>query len=255
MITAGVDLGIETVKVVVLKDGEVVAKGIARSGGSERASSADQVWNEVLKSAGLSPSDVSNVIATGQGKWDVRFANDYVVETVADARAAPMLFPSARSVVDIGADQARAIICDESGKTVDIVLNQKCTAGIGTFYRSMARTLGITLDEMSGLSSNSNNVSVNDGCAVFAELDAIWLAHNNTPKKDIVQAINEAMATRLNSMLNEKITLEKDVMLIGGLARNTGVVNALKERSGFDFLIPEEPEYAGALGAALIAAS
>lgn len=254
MITAGVDVGIETIKAVVLKDGEVVAKEVAKSGGANRASSAEQVWKEALKSAGLSASDVSKVVATGQGKWDVRFANDYVVETVADAKAANWLFPSAKSVIDIGADQARAMTYDASGNILGMVLNQKCTAGIGTFYGSIARTLGMTLDEISGLSDNSGNVSVNDSCAVFAELDAIWLAQNGTSKKNIVQAINEAMATRLNSMLNEKIRLEKEVVLIGGLARNAGVVSALKKRSGMDFMIPEQPEFAGALGAALIAA-
>jgi activator of 2-hydroxyglutaryl-CoA dehydratase len=113
----------------------------------------------------------------------------------------------------------------------------------------------MTLDEMSLLSGNSQNaVSVNERCCVFADMDTHWLIHNSTPKEDIVQARNDAAAVRLNSLLNEKITLEKDVVMIGGLARNTGVVNALKKRSGIDFLIPEQPEFGSAIGAALIAA-
>ncbi|MBI4296832.1 MAG: CoA activase [Chloroflexi bacterium] len=255
MITAGVDLGIETVKAVILKDGKVLARSIASSGGADRAGAADLVWNEALKLAGLSAADVSKVVATGQGKWDVRFANDSVVEPVADVRAAHWLFPSARTVIDIGADQARAARFDASGKTLEHVLNLKCAAGMGTLLKSIARMLGITIDEMSQPSNGrQSSISVNDRCAVFAEMDAHWLINNDTPREDVIQAINEAVATRINSMLNEKINFEKDVVLIGGVAMNRAVVSALEKQSGLDFLMPEHPEFACALGAALIAA-
>lgn len=257
MITAGIDVGIETVKAVVLKDGKILARSAASSGGIDRPKSAERVWNEALKSAGLSAADVIRVVATGQGKWDVEFANDHVVEPVADARAGRFLYPSARSVVDIGADQVRVVTLGNDGNITEVVLNQKCAAGIGIFLKSMARTLGMTLDEMSRLSSNSQvTVAVNDGCCVFTELDAIGLLDSDTPRSEIVQAIREAVAARLNSVLNDKVKPEKDTtVLIGGVTKNTGVVNALKMRSGINFLIPEQPEFAGALGAALIAAS
>jgi predicted CoA-substrate-specific enzyme activase len=256
IITAGVDIGIENVKVVILKDGKILVSKQAPSGGSNRAGSAEKVWEEALKEAGISASDVGNVIATGQGKWDVHFAKDYIVEPVANARAAVWMYPSARSVLDIGSDQARAVNFDTNGAVTGVVLNQKCSAGFGMFFRSLARMLGMTIDEMSLLSGNSqNSVSVNERCNVFAEMDTHWLVHNNTPKQDIVQARNEAAAIKLNSLLNEKITLEKDTVLIGGVARNAGVINALKKRSGIDFLIPAQPEFGSALGAALIAAA
>jgi benzoyl-CoA reductase subunit D len=254
MITAGIDLGIENVKAVLMQDGRIIALSMTSSGGAGRSKSAEQVWNEALASTKLTPTDVSRVVATGQGKYEVRFANENVIEPLADARAALWFYPSARSVIDIGADQARAARFDARAKSIDPVLNQKCTAGIGIFLKTMSRTLGLTLDEMSRQSSNSHrDVSVNDRCANFAELDALWLLHENTPIPDIVQAVSEALAARLNSMLNEKIVLEKDAVLVGGVARNTSLVNALKNRSGINFLIPEQPEYAGAIGAALIA--
>jgi len=254
MITAGIDAGIENIKVVILKDGKVLASKQTRSGGFHRADAAEQVWKEALKEAGISASDVSQVIATGQGKYDVKFASSSVVEPLADARGAVWLYPSARSVVDVGCDQSRAMNFDARGNITSIVLNQKCAAGTGMFLTSLARMLGMTVEEMSRESDNpQSKVSVNERCGCFADIDTHSLLLNDTPRKDVIQARFEAAATRINSMLNEKITLEKDVVLIGGVARNAGVVKALKVHSGIDFLIPEQPEFAGALGAAIIA--
>ncbi|MBI4296540.1 MAG: CoA activase [Chloroflexi bacterium] len=254
MITAGIDLGIETIKAVVLKDEQILAKQLTPSGGFGRARAADRLWEEVLRQAKLTSADVTRVIATGQGKWDVCFANDFIVETVADTRAARWLFPQARSVIDIGADQARAARFDASDRILEHVLNQKCAAGLGLFVESIARTLGVTLDEMSQLTLESKHeVTVNSQCGVYAELDVVDLIHSNVPKADIIQAINEAIATKVSSMVNE-ITMDQNIALIGGVARNTGMVNCLKKRIGLNFMIPEHPEFAGALGAALIAA-
>jgi len=256
MITAGIDVGIESVKAVILKDGKVLARGIGLSGGANRAKAAEEVYNEALAAAKLKPADIGKVIATGQGKNDVRFADDRVVEPVADARAARFLYPKATCVVDIGADQARVVILGKDGIT-EVVMNQKCAAGLGILLKSMARTLGMALDEMSGLSGNpTGGVTVNDGCAVFAEMDALGLLNRNVPRQDVARAVMEAVAVRINSILNDKIKPARDTtVLVGGVSRNKAVVNALKRRSGINFVIPEQAEYAGALGAALIAAS
>lgn len=255
MITAGIDVGIENVKVVILKDGQMLAAKQASSGGVNRTAAAEKVWQDALNEAGISASDVSKIIATGQGKYDVSFASGNIVEPVADARAALSYFPSARSVLDVGADQARAMNYDDKGAVVGVVMNQKCAAGIGISFKTLARTLGMTLDEMSLATDGSEiQLSVNERCCNFAEMDTHWLIHNGTPKGDIVQARNEAAAVRINSLLNEKISIQKDIVLIGAVAKNVGLVNALKKRSGANFLIPQEPEFGGALGAALIAA-
>jgi len=256
MITAGIDVGIESLKAVILKDGKVLARGTGLSGGANRAKAVEQVWSDALAAAGLSPSDVSRVIATGQGKHDVRFADDRVVEPVADARAARFLYPGVTAVVDIGADQVRLVTLGKGDSIMEVVMNQKCAAGLGIFLKSMARTLGMTLEEISRLPDNSpGDAAVNDGCSVFAEMDALGLLNRNTPREEVARAIIEAIVVRINSILNEKIRpAEAATVLVGGVSRNTAVVNALKRRSGINFVIPEQAEYAGALGAALIAA-
>ncbi len=255
MITAGIDLGIETVKAVILKDGQVIARSIALSGGANRSQSAEQVWNQALASAGLKASDVSRVVATGQGKNDVKFASKKAVEPVADARAARFLYAAARSVVDAGADQVRVVTLDAGDKILEVVMNQKCAAGLGLLLRSMARTLGTTVEEMAQIKGEPPAKAVSDICPVFAELDAIALIHNNVPKPDIIRALHESTAVKINAILNDKIKPERhNTVLIGGLAKNKGLVEALERRSGINFLIPDQPEFGCALGAALIGA-
>jgi predicted CoA-substrate-specific enzyme activase len=255
MITAGIDVGIENVKVVILKDGKVVARAMALSGGANRAKAAEKVYHDALAAAKAKPADVARVVATGQGKGDVAFVADRVVEPVADARAARFLYPGASCVVDIGADQVRVVSLAPQDKITEVVMNQKCAAGLGILLKSMARTLDMTLEEMGRLSGDGGAV-VNDACGVFAEMDAFTLLNRNVPREDIARAVTEAVAVRVSSILNDKIRPAKDTtVLIGGVSRNKALVNALKKRSGISFIIPEQSEYAGALGAALLALS
>jgi predicted CoA-substrate-specific enzyme activase len=255
MITAGIDVGVKTIKIVILKDNEVIASGIAPSDGFERGKAAEQLWNNVLKQARLSESDVDTVIATGTGKTDVGFANNNVVEVVADVQGALRLFPSVRTLIDVGAEQIRVIKFNRTGKIINYVLNQQCAAGLGTFTESMARVLGVTLEEMSKLMlSSKSDITINAECGVYASLDVATLIHNNTARADIARAVLDAVANKINATVN-LTNIDKPIILIGGVARNEGIIDALKRRMGIDFLVPQEPEMAGALGAALIGVS
>ena len=254
MVTAGIDVGVKTVKAVIVKDNKVIASDLASSNGFERSKAAKQLWDKVLEQAKMWASDIDGVIATGTGKMDVSFADDSIVEPVADVQAARWLFPSARTVIDVGAEQARVVKFDETGKVLNYTLNQQCGAGLGSFAEAMARALEVPLDEMSELALKSkSNTPINAECGTYAGLDVVSLIHDNTEKADIARAVIDAIANKISSTIN-LTNIEKDIVLIGGMARNTGVVEALKERMGVEFLIPEEPELAGALGAALITA-
>lgn len=254
MITAGIDVGVKNVKVVIVKDGEVIASGMAPSEGFERGNVAEKLYSDLLAQAGVPASDVNNAVATGTGKTDVRFTDNNVVETMADVRGALRLSPAARTVIDIGAEQVRVVKYDKTGKVSNYVLNQQCGAGLGMFAEAMARALGVTPDEMSLLMpSSDSDTAVNGECGVYASLDIATLIHNNTPKADIVRAILDMIANKISSTAN-LTNIDEPVALVGGMAHNAGVVAALKRRMGVDFLIPQEPEMTGALGAALIGA-
>jgi len=254
MITAGIDAGLESIKIAILKDGAVIGKSTGPSGGAGRPAAIKTLWETALANAGLTAGNVEKVIATGAGKYDVPFANGMVTEPIADAKAARFFLANATSVVDIGADQLRVVTLGEGDKIVEVALNQKCAAGIGTLLKYMARRLEMTMDELSMLApGTAKNSLVNDGCVVFAELDALELLNQGVPKEEVAAAVVEAMAVRANMVLNDKIApAPKTTVLVGGVALNKAFVNALKSRSGIDFITPEDAAFGGAIGAALI---
>jgi benzoyl-CoA reductase subunit D len=173
----------------------------------------------------------------------------------ADARAGVSLFPTARTVLDVGAEEARAVKCDDKGIMVDFVVNERCAAGAGAFIEAMARALEVKLEEMGPLALKAERASpINASCVIFGESDVVTLIHRQESKPEIARAVFDAMADRVSSMLF-RLGVIPDVVLVGGVAKDLGFVASLNRKLGLDVLIPEYPEFAGALGAAIIAAS
>jgi benzoyl-CoA reductase subunit D len=252
MITAGIDLGTQSVKAVILKDGAVISRGQVFSG-FDPAKAAEQAVGEALKKAKLSLSDVDHVTATGSGMNMAPHSNSTISMMGADAKAGVYLFPKARTIIDIGAEEARAVKCDDKGIMVDFVVNERCAAGAGAFIEAMARALEVKLEEMGPLSLKAERASpINATCVIFGESDVVTLIHRQESKPEIARAIFDAMADRISSMVH-RLGVNPDVVLVGGVAKDVGFIASLKRKLCVDVLIPEYPEYAGALGAALVA--
>ena len=247
-------MGTQSVKVVIVKDGHVVARAKAFSG-FDPSKSANEACDEALKKAKLTASEVDHVTATGSGMEMATSSDSTISMMGADARAGVSLFPSARTVIDVGAEEARAVKCDDHGIMMDFVVNERCAAGAGAFIEAMARALEVKLEEMGPLSLKAERASpINASCVIFGESDVVTLIHRQESKPEIARAIFDAMADRVSSMLF-RLGLTPDVVLVGGSAKDVGFVASLKRKLGVDVLIPEHPEFAGALGAALVAAS
>ena len=253
---AGIDVGIENVKAVIMKDGKVLGSSIGRSGGEKRAAAAEAVYGDALKAAGLGKNDVEKVVATGKGKFDLSFADDVVTEAITTAKAAEFLCPDATMAMDAGADETVAVTIGKDKLVPEMALNEKCAAGVGILIRNMARRLGMTLDEMGAAPPVAKGgPAVNDGCAVFAEMDALSLLNHGASATQVASAVADAAAVRICMTFNDITIPAKDkVALFGGLTKNKAVMDALKSYAKVDFVIPGEAEYAGAIGAALIAA-
>jgi benzoyl-CoA reductase subunit D len=182
----------------------------------------------------------------------VDFATKSITDVTAASKGAISLYPEVQTVIDVGAEEGRSIRCNNEGKIVDFAINEKCAAGAGSFTEAMARALEIPLEEFGTLSLKSNKeIPMNAQCAVFAESEVVSLLHAKTPKEDIAKAINDAVASRITSMVR-KVGFEKEIALIGGVAYNTGFINSLETDLQEKIIIPEDPEYVGAYGAALI---
>jgi len=239
MNVAGIDCGAKFVKAIILDGDKILAKSSVLSG-FDLKGAVEKALEIALKEADLSAPDLAYLTATGAGKEEVSMARSKVTEVSANARTMNFLF--------------RAIRVNDKGKVVDFAINEKCAAGAGTFTETMARALEVKLEEMGPLSLKSQKaVPMNAQCAVFAESEVVSLIHAKHSKEDIARAVHDAIADRIAS-LARKIGIEKDVALVGGVARNVGFVDSLQRDLQLELLIPEDPEFSCALGAALVAA-
>ena len=252
MITAGIDCGAKNVRALILKDGKVVGKALEPAG-MDTAEAATKAFKTALNEAGLSRDQVDKIVATGAGKNEVTFKDGIVTEVGANARGAVHLYPDVRTVIDVGAEEGRAIKVDARGKVLDFAINEKCAAGAGAFTEAMARALDVRLEELGPLSLESTkSIPMNAQCAVFAESEVVSLVHAKTPKPDMARAIHDAIADRITSMVR-RVGVEEKIALIGGVARNPGFVRSLEEDLNTKLLIPDGPQFVGAMGAAIVA--
>ncbi|MHA1966300.1 MAG: acyl-CoA dehydratase activase [Candidatus Hodarchaeales archaeon] len=251
MTTIGIDLGAKNTKVVILRDDKILTTASVLSGFDQKAS-ADEAVNNALRNAGIARDEIKYITATGAGMDAITFANNTVTEISANARGISVVFPSVRTVIDIGAEEGRAIRLNENAKVIDFGINEKCAAGAGAFTEAMARALEVDLEKMGEMSLKSTKaVPMNAQCTS----EVVSLIHQKTPKEDIIRAVHDAIADRITSMAR-RVGIEKEVALVGGVANNIGFVDSMTRNLGYDLLVPKDPvvpEFIPAYGAALLA--
>ena len=254
MITVGMDLGTQRVKAVVLKDGAVVGRAQAFAG-FDPAKAAEQAVNDALSAANLSLKDVNHFTATGSAMDIAPHANSTVSMMGADAKAGVFLIPQARTIIDVGAEEARAVKCDDRGLMTEFVVNERCAAGAGAFIEAMARALEVKLEDMGPLALQAERASpINASCVIFGESDVVSLIHRQESKPEIARAVFDAMADRVSAMVH-RLGINPVVVLSGGVAKDPGFIASLNRKLDLTVTVPEYPDYVGALGAALIAAT
>jgi benzoyl-CoA reductase subunit D len=255
MITAGIDCGAKNTKTVILKDGKIIGKGIVLTG-FDQSQAVKESFETALKEAGIPQADLAHVGGTGSGAKSISVADVNVNDIKAMCAAAQHFFPNAGTVVDVGAEESRAAKCDQQGGVVDFAINDKCAAGAGAFMEAMSRALETPLEQIGPLALASNKaIPINAQCTIFAESEVVGLIHAKTEKKDISKAIHDAMASRIVLMIR-RIGVNPDIVMIGGVAYNPGFVSALQRELDVDKIyIPDQPEFASATGAAVVAAA
>jgi len=249
MYFAGIDIGSTMTKIVIMDD-EINSQVIGPTG-AEHRHLANKVMEEALSKAGIAFDELTYVVATGYGRINVPFADKQITEITCHAKGVSSIFPSARTVIDIGGQDAKGIKI-AGGKVVDFVMNDKCAAGTGRFLEVIADALGLKLEEMGELSLQSKEkVRISNTCTIFAEQEVVSKIADGVPIEDILAGLHEAIASRVFHMA-EKMKIEKDVAMTGGVAKNVGMVKALEDLLGFPVLIAREPLLTGAIGAAIL---
>ena len=256
MITLGVDLGSNTVKAALLSGGRDLAGFSIRKTSHDARKIIDECVEAALSNAGLTFSDIGNIVATGYGRVSCKIAHKDVSEITCHGKGAFFSMPGARTIIDIGGQDSKVISLADNGRVIDFVMNDKCAAGTGRFLEVMAKALGVELSAMGELSLRSKHpVTLANACTVWAQADVIKYLHGGVPIEDIVAGINNAMAARMG-MLVRNLGMQPDVCMTGGVAKNGGVIASIEKLLGVRLkrLRREDPQIAGAIGAALFAA-
>lgn len=255
IITAGVDIGSTTSKAVILIDGKLASYYIGASSVNSQKT-AWQVYLEALSRAEIDEKKVQYVVGTGYGRAKVEFARENVSEISCHAKGAYNLLPDVRTIIDIGGQDTKAISVESPGLIREYVMNDKCAAGTGRFLDFMARTMGMTIQEMVDMHFEEGDPAViSNMCSVFVESEVINLINEDVTLPSIVKGIHKSVVSRINTLVR-KVGAEKEYVITGGVAKNRGVVDMLENILGHKFItFPEniDPQIVGALGAAVIA--
>ena len=261
IITAGVDVGSVGSKAVIMLDGEIYAWSVMRTG-SNSSDSANKALGWVMEDTGISLKDINYIVGTGYGRVNVPMANRAITEIACHAKGANYIWGSSvRTVLDVGGQDVKAIRCDDTGKVVSFLMNDKCAAGTGRGMEVIADLLKIPIEEVGkvSLSVAEEPEPVSSTCVVFAKTEAVGLLRKGWTKEKVLAAYIRAMAIRMTELI-EKVGCEKDFVITGGQSKNIGLVERVESILGVKRLpVPDldksgrDPASAGAIGAALFA--
>jgi bzd-type benzoyl-CoA reductase Q subunit len=255
IISAGVDVGSVSSQAVIMVDGKLYAYSNMRTG-SDSPKSAENAMNWALEDTGMTLDNVHYVVGTGYGRVNVPFAKRAITEIACHARGANFMYgPTIKTVLDMGGQDCKAIRVDEKGKVVAFLMNDKCAAGTGRGMEVFADLLGVHITEVGEMSLQVEEEPpmVSSTCVVFAKSEASALLREGWPKEKVLAAYCLAMAHRVVDLL-ERLGVEEDFAITGGIGKNVGVVSRIERELGVKALKPTlDTQIAGALGGALFA--
>ena len=252
MYVLGLDVGSASSKVVILDgDKNIVSSSVFQVGTG--SSGPSRALDEALGKINLTLDDMKKIVATGYGRYAFEKADKQISEISCHAKGIFHLVPTARTIIDIGGQDAKAIRLDNNGMVSQFFMNDKCAAGTGRFIEVMARVLETTLDEMATLDEQAEDTApISSTCTVFAESEVISQLSKGTDRKSIARGVHMSVASRACG-LAYRAGLEKDIVFTGGVAKNAGVVRAVSSVLKTDVIVAPNPQTTGALGAALFA--
>ena len=252
MYTMGIDVGSSSSKAVILRDGrEVVAEAVVQAGTG--SSGPGRVLEEITARSGLTIQDMDFILATGYGRSALPMADKQMSEITCHAKGVFFEEPAARTIIDIGGQDVKAIALTEQGTIRQFYMNDKCAAGTGRFLEVMSRVLEVGLDEMAAYHFRSQRPApVSSTCTVFAESEVISLLSQGVAKEDIIAGVHFSVAAKACA-LAQRVGARREVVLCGGAAKNGGVADAIEKELGEPLAVAQNPQLTGALGAALLA--
>jgi len=255
VISAGVDVGSVSTQAVVMVDGQLYSYSNMRTG-SDSPESANKAIEWAFEGTGLSLDKIHATVGTGYGRVNVPFATKAITEIACHARGGNFMYgPSVRTILDMGGQDCKAIHCDDRGKVTAFLMNDKCAAGTGRGMEVFADLLAIHINDVGEMSLQvaEEPPPVSSTCVVFAKSEAAGLLREGWPKERVLAAYCSAMAHRVVTLI-ERVGVEREFAITGGIAKNRGVVTRLAKELNVEPLTTDmDTQIAGALGGALFA--
>lgn len=253
MLFAGIDAGSRAVKIVLVEEnGRVLARKTCDQG-TQQEERAAGLLDQALRETNRERGEIRRCIATGYGRNLIGFADSTVTEITCHARGVRRVCSDAMTIVEIGGQDSKLIRLDPPGTVRDFAMNDRCAAGTGRFLEVVAARLGVGLEDLGRLARESRKpAAISSMCVVFAETEIIGLLASGTSSADIVAGVQASIAKRVVAMAGRNV--DEPVVFTGGVALLSEMGEAVSAALGRAVSVAPEPQYTGALGAALIAA-
>lgn len=252
MITAGVDIGSSSSKVVILEDGKKILNKTIIPVGTGSSGPA-RAFELALRDSQLTRSEIDWIIATGYGRKTFSHANQQISEITCHARGVYELVPGVHTVIDIGGQDAKAIKIGPGGIVAGFVMNDKCAAGTGRFLDVMSRVLEVDIADLADLAAASKHeVAISSTCTVFAESEVISQLAGGARREDVAAGIVRSVVRRVAGLAN-RVGVAPELVMAGGVSLNWLAVKDMAEELGAAVSVAPDAQLTGALGAALIA--
>nr|WP_300167059.1 acyl-CoA dehydratase activase [uncultured Flavonifractor sp.] len=249
----GIDSGSTSTDVAILDRDKNLVAGVILPTGAGASAGAERALEQALTQAGLRREDIAATVTTGYGRTAIQQGDKSITEITCHAKGAYFLDPSVRTIIDIGGQDSKVIRLDGEGNVVNFLMNDKCAAGTGRFLELMARTLELSMEEMSRIGLEwKEEIVISSMCTVFAESEVVSLIAQNKRRGDIIHGLNQSVAAR-TAALCRRLGGEPNYMMTGGVSKNRGVVEAIQRELGVELLVSDRAQLNGALGAALFA--
>ncbi len=247
----GIDIGASTAKLAIVDEaGGIVARALKRSG-VDYARVAEELLDEALAAASLERSQIVRSVSTGYGRDNVDFAADTRTEIHCHGTGCYHEVGRRISIIDIGGQDNKIIHMDDAGRRREFKMNRKCAAGTGAFIEEIALRLGLTVEQLDPLAAAAAEpVRLGSFCTVFTKTEILSHLRRGAAVESIVRGAFISVVDRIVEM----DPLEGEVVATGGvIAHNPTIVEIISERLGREVIVPEAPQFTGALGAALTA--
>jgi len=253
MYRIGLDVGSTTAKIAVLDDAGALVFSAYERHNAQVEQLVSAYLDRLISRLGDAECTLCMTGSVGMATAS-RLQAEFVQEVVAATVYAGKRHPEARTLIDIGGEDAKAVFFD--GRNTELRMNGNCAGGTGAFIDQMALLMGINVDELDELAARANNkYPIAARCGVFAKTDVQNLMSRNIPREDIAASIFHSVTIQTITTLSHGCRFRPPILLCGGpltfipsLRRSFAESLRLRED---DFIVSPQSNLIPALGCAL----